>query len=103
VVSGFLVKVFSPCVKEEREPLSYAGLNTVGLMRRGFTKETLDEIAKLYHILFVQGLSTSKAVETIENSLPASALKEQVLSFVKKSTIGIIKRHKDTTIEDFAF
>jgi UDP-N-acetylglucosamine acyltransferase len=104
-IAGHVVirKDVPPFVKAAREPLSYVGINTVGLMRRGFSKETLDEISKLYHILFVQGLSTSKAVETIESSIPASPLKEQVLAFVRKSTIGIIKRHKDTTIEDFTF
>lgn len=92
-----------PFVKAAREPVSYVGINTVGLTRRNFSKETLEEISKVYHILFVQGHSTSKAIELIETIIDCSPVRDQILSFVKGSTLGIIKRHKDTTAEDFVF
>jgi UDP-N-acetylglucosamine acyltransferase len=92
-----------PFVKAARDPVSYVGINTVGLTRRNYSKETLDEISKVYHILFVQGHSTSKAIELIETTTTNSPARDQILSFVKNSKLGIIKRHKDTTAEDFAF
>ncbi len=92
-----------PFVKAARDPVSYVGINTVGLTRRNFSKESLDEISKVYHILFVQGHSTSKAIELIETTTNSSAARDQILSFVKNSTLGIIKRHKDATAEDFGF
>ena len=93
-----------PFVKAAREPLSYVGINNVGLSRRGYSKETIDEIFKIYHILFVERHIVSKAVELIELMLPLSETREEIMSFIKKSEIGIIKRkNQNTTDEDIAF
>jgi UDP-N-acetylglucosamine acyltransferase len=93
-----------PFVKAAREPLSYVGINNVGLSRRGYSKETIDEIFKIYHILFVERHIVSKAVELIEVMLPLSETREEIMSFIKKSEIGIIKRkNQNTTDEDIAF
>jgi UDP-N-acetylglucosamine acyltransferase len=93
-----------PFVKAAREPLSYVGINNVGLSRRGYSKETIDEIFKIYHILFVERHIVSKAVELIEVMLPLTETREEIMSFIKKSEIGIIKRkNQNTTDEDIAF
>ncbi len=93
-----------PFVKAAREPLSYVGINNVGLSRRGYSKETIDEIFKIYHILFVERHIVSKAVELIEVMLPLSETREEIMSFIKKSEIGIIKRkNQNTSDEDIAF
>lgn len=81
-----------PFVKAGREPMSYAGVNVVGLQRRGFTKEQIDTISKLYHILFVQGHPTSVAVQLAEEQIADGEIKTEILHFVKSSSIGIIKR-----------
>jgi len=93
-----------PFVKAAREPLSYVGINNVGLSRRGYNKQTIEEIFKLYHILFVEKHIVSKAVELIESMLPVTEARDEILDFIKKSEIGIIKRHsKNNADEDIAF
>jgi UDP-N-acetylglucosamine acyltransferase len=93
-----------PFVKAAREPLSYVGINNVGLSRRGYNKETIEEIFKLYHILFVEKHIVSKAVELIESMLPSTETRDEILGFIKKSEIGIIKRHSQNNgDEDLAF
>jgi UDP-N-acetylglucosamine acyltransferase len=93
-----------PYVKAAREPLSYVGINNVGLSRRGYSKETIEEIFKIYHILFVEKHIVSKAVELIESMLPSTPTRDEILGFIKQSEIGIIKRHSQNNgDEDIAF
>lgn len=93
-----------PYVRAAREPLSYIGINVVGLQRRNFSKETIDEISKIYHILFVQGHTTSAAINIIEAEIAESPVKNEILEFVKTSQPGIIRRFiKDGLNEDIAF
>lgn len=93
-----------PYVKAAREPLSYVGINNVGLSRRGYSKETIEEIFKIYHILFVEKHIVSKAVELIEQMMPSTPTRDEILGFIKKSEIGIIKRHSQNSVdEDLAF
>ena len=93
-----------PYVKAAREPLSYVGINNVGLSRRGYSKETIEEIFKIYHILFVEKHIVSKAVELIESMLPSTPTRVEILGFIKQSEIGIIKRHSQNNgDEDIAF
>jgi UDP-N-acetylglucosamine acyltransferase len=92
-----------PFVKAARDPLSFVGVNVIGLERNGYTKESIRQIHDIYHIIFVQGNSTSKALEIVQATIEDSDVKSQIISFVKNSTTGIIKRHKDTTADDYAF
>ncbi|MBA4167096.1 MAG: acyl-ACP--UDP-N-acetylglucosamine O-acyltransferase [Chitinophagaceae bacterium] len=93
-----------PFIKAAREPLSYMGINIVGLQRRGFSKEKIEEISDIYHVLFVEKHTTSAAVHNIETSFDASPIKEQILGFISSSKTGIIKRpSKTATDADFTF
>lgn len=94
-----------PFVKAARDPLCYVGINNVGLSRRGYNKETIEEIFKIYHILFVEKHIVSKAVELIENMLPSTETRDEILGFIRKSDIGIIKRQAQNTNgdDDIAF
>lgn len=93
-----------PYVKAAREPLSYVGINNVGLGRRGFTKEQQEEILDIYHILFVEKHNVTKAVEIIQKNFKDSPIKEEILAFIKKSEIGIIKRMlKNPSDDNIAF
>ncbi len=90
-----------PFVKAAREPLSYAGINKVGLVRRGFSKEALVEIDHIYHILFIQGHTTSNALKIIKESIPPSTVRDQIIQFIEESKAGIIKRFiKESADED---
>jgi UDP-N-acetylglucosamine acyltransferase len=90
-----------PFVRAAREPLSYAGINKVGLIRRGFSKEALEEISNIYHILFIQGHTTSTALNIIKERVPDSPIRAHIISFIEGSKVGIIRRYiKESADED---
>jgi UDP-N-acetylglucosamine acyltransferase len=80
-----------PFVKAAREPLSYVGVNSVGLRRRGFSNESIQQIEDIYRTLYVKGLNVSNAVAIIEKESPESKEKEQILEFIRASKDGIIR------------
>lgn len=80
-----------PFVKAAREPLSYAGINSVGLSRRGFSKEVIEEIQNIYRTIYQRGHTISKAVVLAEEEFAASAHRDQILNFIKSSEKGIIR------------
>ena len=89
---GALVnKDIPPYVKVGRNPISYAGTNSIGLRRRGFTNEKICEIQEIYRYLYLSGLNNSDAVELIEAELPASKERDEIIMFVRNSQRGIIR------------
>ncbi|MCA6363054.1 MAG: acyl-ACP--UDP-N-acetylglucosamine O-acyltransferase [Bacteroidetes bacterium] len=80
-----------PFVKAAREPLAYVGVNSIGLSRRGFSRESILAIEDVYRTLYVKGLNVSNAVSVIEKEAPESAEKEQILTFIRNSKDGIIR------------
>src|SRR6478609_4537824 len=105
-VAGHTVirKDVPPYVKAAREPMSYMGLNIVGLQRSGFSREEIKEISDIYHILFVEKHTTSAAISIIEKSFSEQNSSKTILNFVKSSKSGIIKRqYKSGNDEDFSF
>ncbi len=81
-----------PYVKAAREPLSYAGVNVIGLQRRGFSPEQINHIQDIYRILFVKGYRTSHALSLIENEMDSTPERENILRFIRSATdIGIMK------------
>lgn len=92
VSGGSLIrKDVPPYVKAGREPLSYVGVNSIGLRRRGFTNENIREIQDIYRIIYQKGYNNSQALEVIEAELPASRERDEILLFLKGSKRGIIK------------
>ncbi|WP_207492187.1 acyl-ACP--UDP-N-acetylglucosamine O-acyltransferase [Aridibaculum aurantiacum] len=90
-----------PYVRAARDPLAYVGINNVGLTRRGYAKEVIDEISAIYHILFVQGHTTSKAIEIINETLADTEVKRDIIGFVENSKAGIIKRSVKSGLDDY--
>lgn len=89
---GSLVrKDVPPFVTAAREPLSYAGINSIGLRRRGFTKEEMHHIEDIYRILFVRGISVRKALEIIEEEVIPSVHRSYILDFVRDAKRGLMK------------
>ena len=90
-----------PFIKAGRIPLSYVGVNSVGLQRRGFSKETINEILDIYRNIYNKGLNITQALEFIEQRLPQSAEKTEIISFIKGSERGILKQFtKEEADED---
>ena len=92
VAGGSLVrKDVPPYVKAAREPLSYVGINSVGLRRRGFTSEKITEIQNIYRILYQKKYNNTQAADIIEAEMIASPERDEILQFVKNSKRGIMK------------
>ncbi|MGP8217726.1 MAG: acyl-ACP--UDP-N-acetylglucosamine O-acyltransferase [Bacteroidia bacterium] len=84
-------KNIPPFVKGAREPLSYIGVNTIGLSRRNFAPETIKQIEDIYRILYVKGVSTANAIKQIETEIPDSKEKAHIIKFIQESVNGIMK------------
>ena len=92
VTGGSLVrKDVPPFVKAGREPLSYVGINSIGLRRRGFSTEKIREIQDIYRILYQKNYNNSQAVAIIEAEMQATAERDEILEFIKNSQRGIMK------------
>lgn len=72
-------------------PAKYQGINYVGLKRRGFTKQEIDNIHEIYRILYQESMNTSQALDYIEDKFDDSEEKTEIISFIRKSQRGIIK------------
>jgi UDP-N-acetylglucosamine acyltransferase len=80
-----------PFIKADRDPLSYLGLNTVGLTRRGFEKERIDEIHNIYRAIYQNGLNISQALDHVEREFKSTPDRDYILEFIRKSERGIIR------------
>jgi UDP-N-acetylglucosamine acyltransferase len=80
-----------PFIKADRDPLSYLGLNSVGLTRRGFEKERIDEIHNIYRVIYQNGLNVSQALDKVEEKFKPSPDRDYILEFIRKSERGIIR------------
>lgn len=95
ITGGSMVrKNVPPYVKAAREPLSYVGINAVGLKRRGFDLSTIQRIEDIYRILFVKGYKTSKALSIIEEDIPECREKSYIVDFINGSSKGIMRGFK---------
>jgi UDP-N-acetylglucosamine acyltransferase len=94
VIIGPICKVrldVPPFIKAERDPLSYLGLNVVGLSRRGFEKERINEIHNIYRAIYQNGMNTTIALAYVEKKFAPSPDRDYILEFIRKSERGIIR------------
>ncbi len=92
IQGGALInKDIPPYVKAAREPIAYAGINSIGLRRRNFSSDVIREIQEIYRYLYLSGLNNSDAVERIEAELPATPERDEIILFVRNSKRGIIR------------
>ena len=92
VGGGSLVrKDVPPFVKAAKEPISYAGINSIGLRRRGYTNERINSIQNIYRILFKKNYNVSQALEIIETDFEATQERDEILTFIRSSQTGIMK------------
>ena len=84
-------KDIPPFVIAGREPVAYAGLNIIGLRRRGFSRELIDNIAHAYRLIYQCNLTVNEAIEAIQKEVPMSKEIEYIIEFVSNSQRGIIR------------
>ncbi len=86
-----------PFIRASREPLQYVGVNTIGLRRRKFGNDTIYMIQDILRVLYQKGLNTSQALEKILRDFPENEERDNIVSFVRDSTRGIIKGYDQET------
>lgn len=92
IQGGALInKDIPPYVKAAREPISYVGLNTIGLRRKAYTNEQIAEIQEIYRYVYLMGLNVSEAVDRIVAELPQTPIRDEIVTFIQRSTRGIIR------------
>ncbi len=92
VAGGSLVrKDVPPFVKAAREPLSYVGINSIGLRRRGFSSEKIKEIQNIYRLLYQKKYNNTQALQIIEAEMIATPERDEILQFIRDSQRGIMK------------
>ncbi len=80
-----------PYCMAAREPVAYCGLNLVGLRRRGFSSELIENIHNTYRLLYQRGKLREECLQEIREMVPMSPEIEYILDFVTSSKRGIIK------------
>ena len=92
ISGGTLVrKDVPPFTKAAREPISYSGINSVGLRRRGYSKEAINQIQDIYRHIYLRNMNVSQAVEYIEAEVPVTQERDEILTFVQNSSRGIMR------------
>lgn len=80
-----------PFIKADREPLAFMGINTVGLTRRGFEKERIEEIHNIYRIIYQNGMNFTQALEYVEKEFKPSEDRDYIICFIRNSERGVIR------------
>lgn len=80
--------------------MSYAGVNSIGLKRKGFSLARINQILDIYRIIYNKNLNTSQALHFIEEELPATDERDEIITFIRESGRGIIKRFSKGSMED---
>lgn len=97
IAGGSLVrKNVPPFIKVAREPLSFIGVNSIGLRRRGYSDEQVSRLEDIYRALFVHNNSLAAGVKQIVETLPESEEKQIVLAFIERSEKGVVRGAQTT-------
>jgi UDP-N-acetylglucosamine acyltransferase len=86
-----VAKDIPPYCMAGREPLAYTGVNSVGLRRRGFSNETINQILEIYRTIYQKGMNVSQALDFIEENLSHSKERDVIVNFIRGSKRGIIR------------
>lgn len=84
-------KDIPPYIIAGRDPITFAGINLIGLRRRGFANETIEQIHQAYRIIYQSGLNISDALNKIEQEMEKTPEIAYIVDFIRSSERGIIK------------
>jgi len=93
MISGgsMVTKDVPPFSKAGRAPISYIGVNSIGLRRRGFSSGKISEVQAVYRFLYLKKLNNYQALERIEAEMPATKERDEILLFIRNSSRGIMR------------
>lgn len=89
--ASLIRKSVPPYIRVAREPLQFIGVNTIGLARRGFDKESIKTIEDIYRIIFVRGHNLTNALEIVENEISDCTVRQEVIEFIRSQKEGIVR------------
>lgn len=89
-----------PYAKAGRDPLAYVGVNSIGLRRRGFTNEKINEIQDIYRIIYQSGYNHSEALDFLEANFLQTPERDEIVNFIRTSKRGIMKGYTGTDEEE---
>lgn len=84
-------KDIPPYIIAGREPIAYSGINFIGLRRRGFSNELIENIHNAYRIIYNSGRNVNDALLHVRETIPVSPEIEYVISFIENSQRGVIR------------
>jgi UDP-N-acetylglucosamine acyltransferase len=96
MISGgsMVTKDVPPFTKAGRSPISFVGVNSIGLRRRGYSNEQINFIHDVYRNLYLQGRNISQATDYIEANMPINKDRDEILSFIANSQRGIMRGYR---------
>lgn len=86
-------KDIPPFIIAAREPITFAGINIIGLRRRGYTAQQIGEIQEIYRILYNKGMNVSQALNHITENVAQSKERDLIVDFIKTSKRGIVREY----------
>ncbi len=99
IAGGSLIDKDVPPYIRVLRPLFYGGINSMGLKRRGYSVECTNNILNMYRVIYNSSQNVSIALQMIENTIPESIEKTNILQFIRLSKKGIVKRQSTTNDE----
>lgn len=93
-------KDIPPFIKAGRTPLSYVGINSVGLQRRGYSQEKINDILDIYRHLYNKGMNTTQALDYIQANFPPTIERNDIIKFIRSSEKGIIRMYAKGAVTD---
>jgi len=95
-----VLKDVPPYILAARNPIHFEGINIVGLRRRGFTHDEIDEIREIYRAIYDSDMNISDAVSRVRSAFPDTEVKKVILDFISNSKRGIVKKGASSSIDD---
>ncbi len=84
-------KDIPPFIIGGKEPIAFAGLNIVGLRRRQFPRDIIENIHDAYRLIYNSNLTVQEAIEQIKFGIPMGKEVQYIVDFVSNSQRGIIR------------
>ena len=97
---SFVGKDIPPYAMVGKRPVSFCGINVVGLKRRGFTNEQIERIRDIYRVIYQSGLNVTSACQRVREELPDSEEKSIILNFIENSQRGIVRYNPKLTADE---
>lgn len=96
MISGgsMVLKDVPPYCKAARYPLSYSGVNSVGLKRRGFSVEKMREIQEILRVIFLKKYNVTQALSYLEAEFPVTDERDEIIDFIRGSKRGVMKGYQ---------